>query len=102
MNTLITENNKINTYKNLQIIKLLTKQLGIDLYISSWCPWTYSTLEKVFDTTQIAPYFEFKNDAKDNLYARDGGHPGLVDNHQFSQELLKFISTNEKLNLSVI
>ena len=102
MNTLTTENNKVGTYKNLQIIKLLTTQLNIDLYITSWCPWTYSTLEKVFDSSQIAPYFEFKNDDKDILYARDGGHPGLKDNQEFADKLLKFISDKENLNLNVL
>lgn len=102
MSTLITENNKVGTYKNLQIIKLLTAQLNIDLYISSWCPWTYSTLEKVFDSSQIAPYFDFRNDDKTNLYARDGGHPGLVDNQDFADKLLKFINNKENLKLNVI
>lgn len=91
MSTLVLENNKITTYKNLQIIKLLSEVLNIDLYISSWCPWTYSMLVKVFDKSQIAPYFNFTNNITDNFYARDGGHPGLKDNEKFSNELLNFI-----------
>lgn len=92
--TVMLENNKINTFKNLQIIKLLTDLLNIDLYISSWCPYTYQMLEEVFDKSQIAPYYRYTRD--NTLFARDGGHPGLNDNRVFKEQLLNFIKTVSK------